>query len=491
MTELPALPVAARCLALDAVAAHVVAALRDRGIPSVLLKGAGLNQRLATERGYRDVDLLVAPADFDAAEAVLAGLGYRSLLPDARADDWSHWHERTWAVPGPVPLAVDLHRGFAGVGDAVALWWAVRTAAEPLELSGEVVWVPDEAGAALLVALHAACPGDTDAPRADLRRALDVFPVSTWRAAAGVAAVCGASPAYALGLRLEPAGAAVADALGLPGHWSAQQWLAAHQGSGTAYSLARLAGLPTLRARLRHLGVRLLPSPAAMRYASPLARRGALGLTLAYLLRLGRHARRLPGAARELRTARRAAERPSPSSAPAQSPGVPLPPTLMPAPSLPPTVPVPARALRRLTDLGGAGLRLVQRHGPAGLRDAQWAFHACRRVRQQLPGTSLDDVTVPAPPRRPSGRQAAGPPDPAPVLGALRRADANCLERSLVLQRWYAAQGSQRTLVIGVARPSEGFRAHAWLDGEPDPVTASMVELLRRPPPADWLAGPR
>jgi hypothetical protein len=35
-----------------------------------------------------------------------------------------------------------------------------------------------------------------------------------------------------------------------------------------------------------------------------------------------------------------------------------------------------------------------------------------------------------------------------------------------VLQRWYAAQGTRKDVVIGVTAPAEGFTAHAWLDGE-------------------------
>jgi hypothetical protein len=35
-----------------------------------------------------------------------------------------------------------------------------------------------------------------------------------------------------------------------------------------------------------------------------------------------------------------------------------------------------------------------------------------------------------------------------------------------VLQAWYAAQGIERDVVIGVTAPAAGFTAHAWLDGE-------------------------
>jgi hypothetical protein len=50
----------------------------------------------------------------------------------------------------------------------------------------------------------------------------------------------------------------------------------------------------------------------------------------------------------------------------------------------------------------------------------------------------------------------------------LRRLEPSCLERALVLQRWLAAHGEPRVVVIGVTA-AQDFRAHAWLDGEPAP----------------------
>lgn len=294
---------ALRCLALDAVAVRTCAALRSRGITAILLKGSGLGRRLgvADQRLYRDVDLLVAPQTFDPAQDLLDELGYRSLMPDARADDWPHWHARPWRVPGPLRLTVDLHRGFAGVADPERFWTAVSTTSERLELAGGWVPVPDSACAALLVALHAASPGRSGRPRTDLTRALAVFPPAIWRAAADVADRGRATPAFALGLRQVEQGAVLAAALNLPDHVPASRQLAARRAPATAYSLARLVELPTGRARLRHFAVRLFPSPAAMRVAGRLARRGTAGLILAYAVRLARHAWRLPGAVRELR----------------------------------------------------------------------------------------------------------------------------------------------------------------------------------------------
>ena len=65
-------------------------------------------------------------------------------------------------------------------------------------------------------------------------------------------------------------------------------------------------------------------------------------------------------------------------------------------------------------------------------------------------------------------------------MAVLRLRRETCLTRSVVLQVWDAAQGLPRDLVIGVTAPGDGFRAHAWLDGEP---AYGFSELSRRPPP--------
>ena len=110
----------------------------------------------------------------------------------------------------------------------------------------------------------------------------------------------------------------------------------------------------------------------------------------------------------------------------------------------------------------------------ARTRAAAWAAGALRETRAQLRARPLEDVVVPQPP----------PLSPHGALGvraALRLRRASCLERSLVLQRWLAAHGERRDVVIGVSAPGE-FRAHAWLDGEPAPDDQGFRELSRMAP---------
>jgi hypothetical protein len=107
------------------------------------------------------------------------------------------------------------------------------------------------------------------------------------------------------------------------------------------------------------------------------------------------------------------------------------------------------------------------------LRAAWWTDRALRRARADLREGELRTVALPAPPRLPAGAERG-------VRAVLRRRGSSCLERSLVLQRWLAAHGDARDVVIGTTGPA-GFKAHAWLDGD-EHSAARYVELSRLPP---------
>jgi hypothetical protein len=108
------------------------------------------------------------------------------------------------------------------------------------------------------------------------------------------------------------------------------------------------------------------------------------------------------------------------------------------------------------------------------LRAALWALRAAGTARRQLRRDGLNRIELPEPPRVPENASRG-------VLAALRRRPATCLERALVLQRWYAAHGRPHDIVIGVAGTAESFEAHAWLEGE-DPGRGYR-ELSRVPAP--------
>lgn len=111
----------------------------------------------------------------------------------------------------------------------------------------------------------------------------------------------------------------------------------------------------------------------------------------------------------------------------------------------------------------------------ATLRAAWWAQRALLVARRQLPRRALDDVALPAPPRLPRDAVRG-------VRALLRRRPHSCLEAALVLQRWLAAGGDPRDVVIGITAPGEDFGAHAWLAGDPVATTGTFRELRRLRP---------
>ena len=115
-------------LALEALAVEVTTELERSGIENIVLKGPSVIRWLYpsdTDRYSVDVDLLVAPADLERAEATLAARGFEPLEP--RRDDK---HARSWMRPGE-PLPVDLHRSLVGVGVDDETAWNVLSGLSP------------------------------------------------------------------------------------------------------------------------------------------------------------------------------------------------------------------------------------------------------------------------------------------------------------------------------------------------------------------------
>lgn len=113
--------------------------------------------------------------------------------------------------------------------------------------------------------------------------------------------------------------------------------------------------------------------------------------------------------------------------------------------------------------------------GIASVRAAWWAQRAARAVRDDLKADGLDHLVVLPPPALPHACRRR-------VVDVLRVRRDTCLVRSAVLQEWDLAHGRPRDLIIGVSPPGPGFRAHAWLDGDPPAATDGLDEFTRRPP---------
>jgi Uncharacterised nucleotidyltransferase len=268
---------AARRLAIDGTAARVVEALASAGVRCILLKGASFSDLYEGARLYNDIDLLVAPETLETAEAALARLGF-----ELRDDDP---HSRIWRREG---LDVDLHTTIVGVHvEAERLWEVAASHAEPISVGGAPVEVLDSPARALHVVLHAAQHGlNEQKPREDLRRALARVSRETWDKAAALAVELEAQASFWAGLGLEPEGRELQVALQLEeGTRRTETELRATTAPPTSVGLLRLAETKGMRAKTALVAREAFPSAFFLRTWSPLARRGPLGLAIAYVWR--------------------------------------------------------------------------------------------------------------------------------------------------------------------------------------------------------------
>lgn len=280
--------ITAHTLAVDGVTATVVRELREAGIPSVVLKGPTLAGWLYDDgaaRYYMDSDILVPPQRFDAAETVLERLGF-ALKPDQAPPERGLPHARPW-VRASDRAEVDLHRTLSGVAVAPERAWdLIAPSAEPMQVGGEEVSVPERPIQALLVVLHAAQHGgDKPKPLQDLERALERVTDDEWREVLAVAWRLDAVANLTRGLRLLPAGEAVADRLGLFDTAFIEAAIARGSFTQVALGFERLAATPGLAGKLALVARELVPAPASLRWWSPIARRGRAGLCVAYVWR--------------------------------------------------------------------------------------------------------------------------------------------------------------------------------------------------------------
>jgi transglutaminase superfamily protein len=116
----------------------------------------------------------------------------------------------------------------------------------------------------------------------------------------------------------------------------------------------------------------------------------------------------------------------------------------------------------------------MRRFSVPTIRAASWTVRALLQARRQLRRGNFRNVEIAPPPLLPAGSERG-------VHGILRRVPNTCLERSLVLQRWLTTRSQPADVVIGVARGSDTYHAHAWLDGAPE--GEGFHELVRLPAP--------
>jgi putative nucleotidyltransferase-like protein len=297
---------AVEALVRDRLAAEIAGAFAQEGIASVVLKGPALAAWLypGELRPYGDADLMVAPADWDRAVALLTARGFSDHLGPMA-------HPRMESFASTAFLRgddnLDLHCALHGLdGDIGAVWEALSAAAEPQQIGGATLRVPNRAWLTLHVALHAAHHVEGK-PLEDLRRAIAADDDARWRLALALARRHDGLPAFAGGLRLVPEGLELARELGIE-HARSVHFDLREQGVPTAEAIDELlAPGVALRRRLATILHELFPRPAFMRWWSPLAQRGPVGLLLSYPWRWLRLAVQAPrGLATVLRARRRA-----------------------------------------------------------------------------------------------------------------------------------------------------------------------------------------
>jgi len=302
-------------LALEGVATRVVTAMGRAGLRTILLKGPALADWLYPdgERRYSDVDLLIRLRQWDAAEAVLEGLGFQHVAIDVLPHDRPH-HARTWLAPRGA--AVDLHHSLVGVGaSSETVWDLLAAQTDRLDLGDSQIEIPSVPGRAIVVALHAAQHGvGGEGPLEDLRRVLDRLSLGEWRAVRQLAEQLEAMPALAAGLRLVPGGREVAAELELPETSSVETLLRSTSAPTMSLGFDWLSRTQGFRARARFVARKVAPQPAFMRAWTPLARRGRSGLAAAYLWRVVWLGFRAGPAYVAWRKAARAARRPQDNS---------------------------------------------------------------------------------------------------------------------------------------------------------------------------------
>lgn len=271
----------------DAAGAAVRVQLERAGIEHLVIKGRAFADRLYRQfwdRPYADTDIIIRLADRVRAEHVLEALGYARKDRDADLLGGAGYSHTFVHGDGAV---IDLHWNLSGAGAAPEVTWELLCDhSRETAIGGLPARVPDDGATALIVVLHNAHHGARwPTTKPDLDRAASMLAPDAWRCAQGLARRLGAEEAFAAGLALSESGRELAHQLGADATVSLEYRLRADPVSYRAWALHRATTARGARARARVVAEVILPAPTAMRQSFTLARRGPLGLALAYLLR--------------------------------------------------------------------------------------------------------------------------------------------------------------------------------------------------------------
>lgn len=305
----PAAVAATQRLRLESASAEVLRAFSSAGVKGILLKGASITSWLYEDGDPRvsvDCDVLVRPTDRNSAGQVLTDLGFEPNVDERAMPSWWQEHAVGWLRHQDGAI-IDLHRTLPGVGvDPERLWETLSADVETVIVAGFPAPALAIPARAFHLAIHVAQHGGAWGVKlSELDRALSREDEDTWVAAAELAERLEATGAFATGLRMIPAGHDLAARLELPTATPVDVALRARSAPPVAAGFHRLARAENLRVRLAILRHKLFPPRTFMPSWSPLARRGRVGLMLAYAWRPLWLIGRAPAGYRAWRSARR------------------------------------------------------------------------------------------------------------------------------------------------------------------------------------------
>jgi hypothetical protein len=272
---------------IDAATGEVVAALRLRGIESVVLKGPALSAWYSSDsvRTYVDGDVWVAPGEVHAAEAVLRTLGFAPTQDESGLPGWWEEHGSSWfrATDGG---KIDLHRRLQGTAlDPAKTWELLWGRSVEILVGGVPARRLDDAALALYLTVHATHHGVQDSRGLPhLRAALSAVDDSVWLGALELAECLEALDGFSTGLRLIPEGASLAARLNIPDVRSVKAALHAASPPPVALGFEQLASGSGL-ARIEILFRKLVPPPGFVRHWWPPAAANRRMLLVGYLYR--------------------------------------------------------------------------------------------------------------------------------------------------------------------------------------------------------------
>jgi hypothetical protein len=299
---------AAKRLRIDAATAEIVHGFEAAGIHSLLLKGPALSSWYADDpaRSYMDCDFWVRPRDGEAAAAALTELGFSLCAYDGDLPEWWDTHAHAWSRDAD-GVVVDVHRRLQGLGvDAETAWEVLSAPAESVIVAGRSVPALALPAKVLYITLHAGHHGKGSAKAlSHVERALAAVDTSTWREAAALAERVAATGTFVAGLRMLPAGAAVAERLALPSVQSVKVALQASTPPPVALGFEQLASAQSGWARVKIVARKVVPPPSFMRRWWPVAAQNRRMLVLAYMYRPVWLLRRAPRGLQAWRAARR------------------------------------------------------------------------------------------------------------------------------------------------------------------------------------------